>query len=43
MLELESYNELVELLRDIVSEHQDLRDQTKAERRAKLRGLLDND
>ena len=43
MLELESYNELVELLRGIVSEHEDLTERTKKERRATLRGLLDED
>ena len=43
MLELESYNELVELLRGIVSEHQQLQEETKAERRRKLRSLLDED
>ena len=43
MLELESYNELVELLRAIVGEHEELGEQTKKERRAKLRGLLDED
>ena len=41
MLELESYNELVELLRTIVKEQQQLQEKTKKERRAKLRRLLD--
>ena len=43
MLELESYNELVELLRGIVSEHGQLQEQTRAERRKKLRSLLDEE
>ncbi len=40
MLELESYNELVELLRGIVAEQQEIQDRTKQERREKLRSLL---
>lgn len=40
MLELESYNELVELLRGIVAEQKDLHEQTIQERREKLRGIL---
>lgn len=40
MLELESYNELVELLRGIVSEQKELREQTIQERREKLRSIL---
>jgi hypothetical protein len=43
MLELESYNELVELLRGIVHEHQDLSERIKEEQRRKLRSLLDED
>ena len=43
MLELESYNELVALLRSIVDEHKQLQQQTKEERRAKLRSILGND
>ncbi|MCG8451251.1 MAG: hypothetical protein MI725_16920 [Pirellulales bacterium] len=43
MLELESYNELVELLRGIVNDHQQLQKQTKEQRRQKLRSLLDED
>ena len=43
MLELESYNELVELLRAIVSDQQQLQEQTKGERRSKLRSLLDEE
>jgi len=42
MLELESYNELVELLRGIVREQEQLNDQTKQQRRQQLRGLLDD-
>jgi hypothetical protein len=41
MLELESYNELVELLRGIIDQQQRLEDRTKAEQREKLRSLLD--
>jgi hypothetical protein len=41
MLELESYNELVELLRTIVNEQQQLNEETKVRRREKLRSLLD--
>jgi len=41
MLELESYNELVELLRGIVDEQKQLQEKTKQQRRDKLRRLLD--
>jgi hypothetical protein len=41
MLELESYNELVELLRGIVNDQQQLKQQTQEEQRNKLRGLLE--
>jgi hypothetical protein len=41
MLELESYNELVELLREIVADQKQLNEETKAQRREKLRSLLD--
>ncbi|HEX6963471.1 MAG TPA: hypothetical protein VF175_16510 [Lacipirellula sp.] len=41
MLELESYNELVELLRTIVTDQQQLRERTQAEQRERLRGLLE--
>lgn len=41
MLELESYNELVELLRTIVNDQQQLNEETKVRRREKLRSLLD--
>jgi hypothetical protein len=43
MLELESYNELVELLRGIVSEHEQLKERMQEEQRRKLRSLLDED
>ena len=43
MLELESYNELVELLRDIVADQKQLHEQTKQLRRKKLRSLLDGE
>lgn len=41
MLELESYNELVELLRGIVSDQNELREETLRQQREKLRDLLD--
>lgn len=40
MLELESYNELVALLRKIVDEQKQLQEQTKEERRERLRNIL---
>ncbi len=40
MLELESYNELVEILRGIVAEQKKLREQTHQQRREKLRRIL---
>jgi hypothetical protein len=43
MLELESYNELVELLRGIIQEHDELNERMKEEQRRKLRSLLDDD
>jgi hypothetical protein len=43
MLELESYNELVELLRGIVAEQKELHEQTIQERREKLRSILGDD
>ncbi len=42
MLELESYNELVELLRGIISDQEQLQEETKQQRRAKLRSLLED-
>ncbi|NOZ40031.1 MAG: DUF4175 domain-containing protein [Planctomycetes bacterium] len=42
MLELESYNELVELLRGIVADHQKIQQETKQKRREKLRSLLED-
>lgn len=42
MLELESYNELVELLRSIVAEQEKLGARTKDEQKAKLRSLLED-
>lgn len=41
MLELESYNELVELLQTIVRDQQQLNENTKQQRRQQLRELLD--
>jgi hypothetical protein len=41
MLELESYNELVDLLRSIVDEQKKLNEETKVRHREKLRSLLD--
>jgi hypothetical protein len=42
MLELESYNELVELLRGIVADQQKVQEQTKQKRHEKLRSLLED-
>jgi hypothetical protein len=42
MLELESYNEVVQLLRGIIHDQQDLNEKTKARQNEKLKGLLDN-
>ncbi len=42
MLELESYNELVELLRGIVADQQKVQQETKQKRREKLRSLLED-
>lgn len=41
MLELESYNELVELLRGIVADQEQLREETLRQQREKLRDLLE--
>jgi len=41
MLELESYNEVLELLRDIVEDQDELNDRTQQLRRQKLRELLE--
>ena len=41
MLELESYNELVELLRGIVADQQEIQKETKQQRKQKLRSLLE--
>ncbi len=41
MLELESYNELVELLRGIVTDQEQIKERTQQQQRQKLRGLLD--
>jgi hypothetical protein len=41
MLELESYNELVELLRGIVADQEQIKQRTQEQQREKLRGLLD--
>jgi len=42
MLELESYNELVELLRGIVADQQKVRQETQQQRRERLRSLLED-
>ncbi|QDS99429.1 hypothetical protein HG15A2_27520 [Adhaeretor mobilis] len=42
MLELESYNELVELLRGIVKEQDELRQDTRQQQKNKLRNLLED-
>ncbi len=41
MLELESYNELVELLRGIVGDHSQLKERTQEEQKEKLKSLLE--
>ena len=43
MLELENYNELVELLRGIVRDQKELQEETKRKRLDKLRSLLDDE
>ena len=43
MLELESYNELVDLLRGIVEDQKQLSEETRAQRRERLRSLLDEE
>jgi hypothetical protein len=42
MLELEEYNELVELLRGIVKDQELLKERTQQEQRKKLKGLLED-
>jgi hypothetical protein len=42
MLELESYNEVVALLRGIVHDQQELNEKTKQRQSEKLKGLLEN-
>ena len=42
MLELEEYNELVELLRGIVKDQEQLKERTQQEQREKLKGLLED-
>jgi hypothetical protein len=41
MLELEGYNELVELLRGIVADQQQIKERTQQQQRERLRGLLE--
>jgi hypothetical protein len=41
MLELESYNELVELLRGIVNDQQQIKEKTQQQQKEKLRGLIE--
>lgn len=43
MLELETFNEAVDLLREIISAQEKVSEQTKKERSKKLRNLLDDD
>ncbi|MEO2047472.1 MAG: hypothetical protein ABGX16_12980 [Pirellulales bacterium] len=42
MLELESYNEIVELLRGIIAEQERLNEETKSQQRTRLRSLLED-
>lgn len=41
MLELESYNEVVELLRELIQEQEELSERTRQQRRQDLKGLLE--
>ena len=43
MLELESFNEAVELLREIIAAQQNLTERTKEQRRARVRSLLEDE
>ena len=40
MLELETYNELIELVRDLIGEQDDLLEKTKEERKQQVLDLL---
>ena len=42
MLELETYNELVDLVRSIIREQSEIADQTKDQRKQKARSLLED-
>ena len=42
MLELESYNEVMELLRAIIADQEKLKQQTDEKRKGKLRNLLED-
>ncbi len=42
MLELESFNEVLELMRGIIRDHADLKAQTQKQRKAQLRSLLED-
>lgn len=43
MLEMESFNEAIELLREIIAAQQDLSEKTKQQRRKRIRSLLEDD
>ena len=43
MLELESFNEAVDLLREIIAAQEQVSEQTKKQRREKVRSLLEDD
>ena len=43
MLELESFNEAVELLREIIAAQQNLTERTKEQRRNRVRSLLEDE
>ena len=42
MLELETYNELVDLVRSIIREQSEIADETKDQRKQKARSLLED-
>ena len=42
MLELEDYNEVLELLRNIINEQDDLQQRTRLEQLDRLKGLLED-
>jgi hypothetical protein len=43
MLELETYNEVVTLLRDIIADQQRISDQTKEQRKNQVQSLIEDE